>query len=337
MKVSLGMEPRSGPWGGGNQFGQSLTDYLRRKRASVFFDLRQPDLDLIVLTGSRASAAYSYQDVVRYLLRRNWKAVVVYRVNECDERKGTMGVNQKLIRGNICADHTVFISSWLRDLLLGQGLETPEHSVIRNGANREVFNVQGHKRWNRSDKIRLVTHHWGAGYLKGFDIYERLDRMLSEPTFSQKLEFTYIGNLPRGFGFTNVNYVAPQSGFDLAAHIRSHHVYLTASQNEPAGMHHIEGASCGLPLLYRESGALPEYCTGFGISFTAENFEQKLKEMMSTYNHWADRMKDYPHSAERMCEGYYNLFLDLLQRRDDILKQRGWRRRPFWLARALLS
>ena len=49
--------------------------------------------------------------------------------------------------------------------------------------------------------------------------------------------------------------------------LSKNHVYLTASINEPAGMHHIEGALSGLPIIYRNSGAIPEYCSDFGVSF----------------------------------------------------------------------
>ncbi|NJN95350.1 MAG: glycosyltransferase family 4 protein [Anaerolineales bacterium] len=339
MYVSLGMNLQPGPWGGGNQFGHALTNYLRSQGVKVSFDLQAPDLDVILLTEPRPNmkiSAYSDKDIGKYLLQKNSHAIVIHRINECDERKGTTGVNQRLIRANTCADFTVFISSWLSQLFLGHGLKTPDSRVILNGANVAIFNAQGYIPWNGTSKLKLVTHHWGAGYLKGFDIYERLDRMLSEPAFRDKFEFTYIGNVPDNINFTQTKLIPPQSGVELAKSIRSHHVYLTASQNEPAGMHHIEGAMCGLPLLYRESGALPEYCQGFGVSFTAENFEQKLQEMMTTYEHWTAQMKNYPHTAERMCKDYYHLFLELLERRDEIIKQRQWWRKPVWLVRTLL-
>lgn len=340
MKVSIGMNLQPGPWGGGNQFGQALLDYLKRRGVSVSFDLRDLDLDIIMLIEPRLnlkSSAYSDKEIFKYLHKVNRRTIVVHRVNECDERKGTKGVNELLMRANACADHTVFISGWLRDVFLGQGLKTKEYSVVLNGANRDVFNARGYKRWTSTGKMWLVTHHWGGGRLKGFDIYERLDNLLSDPRFVDRLGFTYIGNLPQGFLFTNARYIEPLSGVELANTIRSHHVYLTASENEPAGMHHIEGAMCGLPVLYRESGALPEYCDGFGVSFTAETFEQRLQEMMETYDYWVDRVKTYPHTAERMCEGYYKLLVSLLERRDEILRKRKWWRRPVWLAKALLS
>ena len=43
-------------------------------------------------------------------------------------------------------------------------------------------------------------------------------------------------------------------------------------------MHHIEGILCGLPIIYRESGALPEYCKKYGISFKNEKFLPALKK-----------------------------------------------------------
>lgn len=333
MRVSLGMNLQSGPWGGGNQFGHSLVTYLRSKGVEVCFDLKASDLDIIVLVEPRSNlqiSAYSDDEIKTYLVKKRWQTLVVHRINECDERKGTTYVNQRLITANQCADHTVFISSWLRDLFAQHGLITPKPNVILNGANDEVFHSNGYVRWNKTEKLRLVTHHWGGGHLKGFDIYTRLDELLETSPYKDRLEFTYIGKLPEDIAFNNVRYLPPKNGAELAEAIRQHHVYLTGSQNEPAGMHHIEGAMCGLPLLYRESGALPEYCQGFGIGFTADNFEQKLQEMIASYDGWVERMKDYPHTAEQMCESYYQLFLELVAKRNNIIANRKWWYKSVW-------
>lgn len=339
IKLSLGMKLREGPWGGGNQFGWALTRYLKQHGFEVSFDLGDPRLDLIMLFDPRReglTATYTHREILSYLFRVNWRAVVVHRINECDERKGTTHANRQLMHANLFCDHTVFISNWLRDLFLRHGLQPAEHGVIHNGADSRVFSPVGYRRWNGIEKLRLVTHHWGGGFLKGFDMYQRLDELLGKPGIGAQIEFTYIGNVPRGFRFINAWHVEALSGIALATAIRQNHVYLTAAQNEPAGMHHIEGAMCGLPLLYRESGALPEYCAGFGISFTPENFEMKLQEIMASYAHWADRMKDYPHTAEQMCENYYRLFLELLERRDEILRRRKWWHRPDRIFRAMV-
>jgi len=340
MKISIGMNLQPGAWGGGNQFGISFAKYLKDRGVEVSFDLKDPGLDVVFLTEPRANlatSAYTDAEILPYTLFENRRAVVIHRINECDERKGTTGVNQRIMKANQCADHTVFISAWLRDLYFGQGLRPASFDVLPNGANAEIFNSDGYEKWTGAGRLKFVTHHWGANFLKGFDIYERLDKMLGEPEWHNRLEFTFIGNLPQGFEFVNSHYLPSQSGSQLADSIRKNHVYLTASQNEPAGMHHIEGAMCGLPLLYRESGALPEYCRGFGVSFTEQNFDQKLQETIDTYHHWAEKMSEYPYTSDYMCEQYYQLCLRLLDHRSEILARRKWSRQLFWATKTLFS
>jgi hypothetical protein len=318
VNVSIGMNIQPGPWGGGNRFGRALSEHLAARGARVSHDLSAPDLDIVLLTEPRTalrSSAYSHEDIARYLREKNPRAVVVHRINECDERKGTTGVNPLLMGANACARHTVFVSAWLRDLFLGQGLRTPGHSVIRNGGDAATFHPRGHARWDGRGKLRLVTHHWGGGWLKGFDVYERLDGMLADPRWAGRVEFTFVGNVPEGFRFRNARHLPPRTGEALADALRAGHVYLTASQNEPAGMHNIEGALCGLPLLYRRSGSMPEYCDGFGIAFDGPDLERGLEEMLRDYGSWADRMGGYPHTAERMCREYHSLFARLLEER----------------------
>jgi hypothetical protein len=163
--------------------------------------------------------------------------------------------------------------------------------------------------------------------MKGFDVYARLDAMLGEAPWQGRAEFTYIGNLPQGFAFTETRHVPPLDGPALASELRRHHVYLSASINEPGGMHHIEGALSGLPVLYRKSGALPEYCGDFGEGFTGPgDFPAALEAMAGNYPRWHERLAAYPHTADRMCGAYLGLFDDMMARCDEILaRRRRWR------------
>jgi hypothetical protein len=337
MKVSLGLNLRSGPFGGGNQFGHALTNFLRERGIAVSFDLSDPDLDIILLTDPRQelmSCAYDERDILKYILTRNRRAVVVHRVNECDERKGTTGVNRRLMWANRVADQTVFVSQWLMQLFTEQDFRGRNATVIHNGSDSGIFNSSGYKRWDRKGPLKLVTHHWGGNWMKGFDIYQRLDRMLTKPEYRGRIHFTYIGNVPTDFSFENADFVSPKSGHELAAAIKESHVYLTASLNEPGGNHQNEGALCGLPLLYRNSGCMPEYCDGFGLSFTEENFEQKIREMTDSYEAWTDRVSSYPHTAEKACKDYFDLFCRLCDQRDEVVSGRP--AGVFWKARTML-
>jgi hypothetical protein len=323
VKIAIGQRIQSGPWGGGNRFAAALAGAIEGRGDKVVFDLRDGDVDIIVLTDPRArnpAATFTAGAVLRTLMWRNPRALVVHRINECDERKGTRTMNARLRLANHCADHTVFIGAWLADLdVWRRGPST----VIHNGADPNIFNADGHSPWDGKEPLRLVTHHWGGHWLKGFDVYERLDAMLATDTWKNRIAFTYVGNLPAGFSFNAAHHLAPLGGGELAAELRRHHVYLTASVNEPAGMHHIEGALCGLPLLYRLSGALPEYCGGFGESFEGpETFEAALSSMIEAYPRWREKLVAYPNTSAKMCSAYLDLFDGMMASREEILAGR---------------
>ena len=105
--------------------------------------------------------------------------------------------------------------------------------------------------------MKLVTHHWSDHWNKGFDVYIKLDELISKK-FDYKIEFTYIGNLPSELNLKRTNHINPLSGLDLAAEIKSHDIYITASINSPSGNQlHIEASQCGLPTLYLNIGGIP--------------------------------------------------------------------------------
>jgi hypothetical protein len=332
MKLAIGYHVQDGPWGGGNAFARSLADAAATRGDTVVYDLADPDIDLILMTDPRAHSpniSFGPGAILRYLTLRNPRAVVVHRINECDERKGTRRMNGLLSRANYAADHTVLIASWLKDLAVWRN-EAP-HSVILNGADTRIFRPDPANDWDGTSSLKLVTHHWGGNRLKGFDIYETLDRLIDDPAWRGRLAFSYVGNLPQGVPLAHSRTVAPLSGAPLAAEIASHHVYVTGSVNEPAGMHHVEGALCGLPLLFRRSGALPEYCSDFGFGFDdAEGFVAALKRMFDEYPRLRAKMPEYANTATRMCGQYLELFDDLLARRDEIVAHRRLWRSP-WL------
>ena len=191
-------------------FAINLTNYLIQKGYNVTSNLEDNDIDIILLTEPRKtseSSAFTHIDVNNYLNYKNQNAIVIHRINECDERKGTNFVNKYLIDVNKSADFTVFVSSWLKNLFIQQGLSPKNKEVILAGANKNIFNTEGFKPWNKSEKMKIVTHHWGANWNKGFEIYKRLDDMLGSKSYRDKIEFTYIGNLPKNFTFNNSLYI----------------------------------------------------------------------------------------------------------------------------------
>tara|TARA_Y100000389_G_scaffold43936_1_gene38671 strand:- start:20773 stop:21834 length:1062 start_codon:yes stop_codon:yes gene_type:complete len=325
MKISIGTNIKDGPWGGGNLFAINLKNYLIKNNHTVVHTLDDNDIDLILLTEPRRtseSSMFTHIDILKYRQFVNNNVMVVHRINECDERKNTNFVNQYLLEANKAADATVFVSSWLRDLFTNQGLQCKNICVIMSGANQNIFYNSKSESLEKSNKLRIVTHHWGANWNKGFDVYKKLDDLLVTQEFKNKFSFTYIGNLPTKFKFNNSKHIMPLSGEDLANELRKNDVYLTASINEPSGNHHIEGVQCGLPVLYINSGGIPEYCDGYGIMFNNNNFEINLNKMYEEYQFFRKKVVSYKHNADKMSQEYLNLFTQLINDRDQIIKER---------------
>ena len=308
IEHKIGSKIIEGPWGGGNLYVKNFTEYLKRQGITVVHDLYDHDIDVIILMDPRKSSyssTFTHKDIVNYKKYINNKAFVIHRFNECDERKGTVGLNKFLIEANKVSDKNIYVSNWLREVFYKEGIERKNDEVIMTGANTQIFNRKNFVPWDGLSRLKIVTHHWGTNINKGFEVYKQLDNYLGIKENSDKYEFTYIGKLPEDFSLTNSNHIEPLSGLDLAKELKKSHLYLTASRNEPSGNHHIEAAQCGLPILYLNSGGIPEFCKGFGISFEKSEFFHKLEKIRSDYSKYSQNMKNYPFNSEKMSEAYY--------------------------------
>jgi len=271
--------------------------------------------------------SFSIRDIIEYVRNVNPNTIIIHRINECDERKNTKHMNRKLRAVNYIADSTVYVGSWLKNLNLKHPNSRKDFdSVILNGSDATIYNSEKFIPWAGNGPIKLVTHHWSSNLMKGWDVYLKLDSLLSQDYWKQRFTFTYIGKLPKRVTLKNSNHILPLGGVDLVKKISSHHGYITASINEPGGNHQNEGALCGLPLLYRDSGCMPEYCNGFGVSFNESNLEDKLIEFHKSYDLLVNLMPNYPHTASIMSAQYLEHFNLLIRNRNKIVSERNFKK-----------
>lgn len=337
MKIAIGFEIKKNSWGGGNQFAKSLVKESIKNGHEITYSLQDKDIDIILFTDPRSynrGINFGSFEILSYLFFKNKNAIVVHRINECDERKQTSYMNKFLRWSNYCADYTIFISNWLKTLNIYQ--KNKDSKVILNGGDSEVFNDNKFESWDGKSRLKIITHHWSPNLMKGFDVYKNLDELLSKSKWKALIEFTYIGNLPSGFSFKKAKHLKPMSGKKLGSELSKHHLYLTASINEPAGMHHIEGLLCGLPIIYRESGALPEYCKNYGVSFKSNKYLPALKKIMRNYTEYKQKVYKYPNNSIKMSNEYLNLFEELLNKRESIVKKRNLLASPILLLKNFL-
>jgi glycosyltransferase involved in cell wall biosynthesis len=128
----------------------------------------------------------------------------------------------------------------------------------------------------RNEKVNIVTHHWSNNFLKGFDIYEKLDDMILH---DNKFTFTYIGRHRNTFKNTKI--IQPLLGQELLKELKKYDVYVTASRYDPGPNHVIEAVACNLPIfVHKDGGGAVE----FGKSKNNENIFENYDDLYKMLN-----------------------------------------------------
>lgn len=265
--VAFNQKPVNGSWGGSNQFVVQMCTTLARWGYRVRFDLAD-EVDIVFLVDPRRGEAkpFGIEEIAEFKARYP-RVRVLQRINECDSRKATDFMDSLLKESNRVADYTVFISAWLRDYHAARWFDTTRpHGVIYNGADPSIFFPDARPD-GAPGRLRLVTHHWSANWLKGFDVYQKIDEMIADGELPD-VDFTVIGRWPEEIQWRAAKTIGPMQGAPLAAMLRRNSAYVTASRWEPCGMHHVEGIQCGLPVIYHEEGGgIVEAAARCGVGF----------------------------------------------------------------------
>ena len=309
MKILFTLKPKNKASGGGNFFVNNLMAFLKDKNHSVVFNF-EDNIDLIIIINpiKNKSNHISYNQVNDYK-KNNPNVKIIHRVNECDiKREKSINIEPKLLEAMKIADKVIFVSKWLEEYFITKYKLKINSTAILNGCNREHFFP---KTKNLSKKIKIVTHHWSDNFLKGFHIYNEIDKLLKK---HKNLEFVYIGRYNKNYTPKRIKLVPPKKGLELGSLLRDCDIYLTATQNEPGAMHYLEGISCGLPVLYcTGGGGVQEICYKYGEEFSdIDTFLEKLEVIKNNYNNYVNKI-DYKYlSSERCCQQYYDEIIKLI-------------------------
>jgi len=307
MRLAINMKPISGPWGGGNQFVRQLTDYLRDHGHSVSFRL-WPWTDRILLVAPRPfqHVTFDIEDIRRFKAKHP-SARCIHRINQTDMARGADWIDNLFCRANEVADMTVFISDWIRDYSIARWFApTRPHAVIHNGADPNIY-YPASTPWDPQRQVcSLVTHHWSDNAKKGFAVYQQVDQIIAEgqlPGFA----LTVIGRWPKEAVWRAATHLPPLRASELGKELRRHHIYLTAAIAESGGMHHIEGALCGLPLVYHEDGGgIVEMGRQYGVGFRSD-VKSALLEARDRYGELREKAIRLAPSGLDMCRRYEEL------------------------------
>lgn len=311
--VAINMYPVNDSWGGSNVFVQQFAKMLKRYGYRIRFDLKR-NVDIILLIDPRQDLehkAFGIEDIIEY--KKGHKDVkILHRINECDKRKNTDFMDDLLAEANKIVDYTIFISGWLRDYFIDKWFNPNlPHQIIYNGADPTIFHPVGGSSWDPNRPIRVVTHHWSYNPMKGFPVYQQLDDMITNGEITN-CEFWVIGQWPKDIKWHSSRAIPPAHGKKLANLLKQCHLYLTASLWEPCGMHHVEGAQCGLPLLYHsDGGGIVEAGKKYGVIFS-DDLKDALKTARDNYLDLRKKLFDHMPSGDIMTMEYLKVVQRLM-------------------------
>ena len=300
MKIMFNRPTKREAWGGGSHFITGLYEYFSLLGHDIVFSLCE-GIDVIFMFDPRPeSGGDSANDIYQYKLEYP-SVKIIQRINDTDiarpaDRPWRV---QMILESNIIADHTVFISEWVKDHYTNRGFDSSKsNTVIINGCNPDWYFPIENKSLNHK-KISLITHHWSDNFMKGFDVYNFLDKFVEE---NDRFSFTYMGRYNKDYTPTHTNMIPPHYGPRVGEILRDHDIYVTAARFEACGMHHIEAARSGLPVLYHaDGGAIPEVCKNHGVEFSCLNgFKEALDKIILEYDNFLDNI-DYNFLSSERC------------------------------------
>lgn len=272
--ITLWGEMKKGPYGGGSQVFKAIAGELRRRGYRVLNNSAFP-ADGHILN----SAWFDRVLCERVVFSGPHRPKVVHRIDGPISlyRQVDIGIDSTVFELNQrVATSTAFqcYYSWSKSLELG--LKPVNPVIIRNACDPELFHPSGMR--PTAKKLRLISSSWSTNKLKGFDVYEYLDKNLDFSRF----EYTFVGRSP--VSFRNIRMVDALPSRELGRLLREHDVFVFASHNDAASNALLEAITTGLPSLYADTGGSSEFAGPSSRPFRrAEEVPSILEEVREHY------------------------------------------------------
>lgn len=309
MKVYINRQVVQGPYGGGNGFVKAFRKFMpEHPNVEMPHDPTmnvRPDVFLLAGLQGEGPLCVSAEQAIMHKMYFAPDCKIVLRVNENDARKGTKNVDDMLLKVSEHVDGTVFVSKWIQKHFVDKGWACSNQAVIINGVDSDVFKPQPKL---NNGKMNIVAHHWSDNFLKGSDIYEKIDEFVGKNP--NGYAFTYIGRHRCNFKHTKV--IRPTWGTTLGEELGKHDVYVSASRFDPGPNHCIESIACGLPTyVHKDGGGCVEFA---GQDHAYDNWdelrallEHKFRGIPAKNSFvptmWQTCIAEYYRFLERTCQG----------------------------------
>jgi glycosyltransferase involved in cell wall biosynthesis len=289
---------RPPPYGGANQFLLALEKAFTKRGIAVLRNDWKATPSAHIF-----NAMWFDYSKVSELRAAQPEALFIHRVDGPISRyRGTSPEenDDKVFALNRHMDFTAFQSIYSLTQSVEMGYEPVRPLVIRNAVDADIFNSSGRVPYDGKRKLRLVSTSWSGNVRKGRDTYAWLDQHLD---FS-KVEYRFVGRCEADL--RNIRLVPPVPSEEVAAHLRWADAFIGASADEPASNSVSEALTCGLPVIYLDSGGTREIVGMGGCGYEEREEIPSLIDRIGAHHEAYMRSIAVP-TMDEIVDGYLRI------------------------------
>jgi len=216
-------------------------------------------------------------EIVRRVKRERLTVRVVHRVDGAALDYGSNPASDRLqARVNLFADITIFQSNYSRFSAREKfRVIAQDGPIIYNPVDTALFTPEGPRIDVPADRPRAACAAWSVNRRKGTWRIDELAAQHPDITFVLCGRFDAVSSRP------NVLRLGHISRADMSHALRSCDVFLNLSENDPCPNVVLEALASGLPVLYRDSGGVPELVGDCGAPIEVETFRAALDRVLA--------------------------------------------------------
>lgn len=313
------------PWGGGNSFLKAFRNYVHEFRQDQFQIVNniKNDFDIFFINGGHKDQGVylniceikraRYSNFIDFLQRKK-RNKIVYRLDGARYKYNKTKSKMDTLQYKVCnmADFIIFQSEECLESFKALGFEGSNYKIIYNGVNQELFNYQKKKFWDKTTKLKIFSSNWSSNINKGYETIANFSK-------SELVENYFVGNWNHDVNPMGVKINGPLKQEELANCYRSCDVFLHAAKDDPCPNVVLEAMSCGLPVIYHNSGGTKEIASKYGIKLpdkiNVHTIDETIKNMTRDYDGLVKNIKaDHDKfSIKNVAEKYLETFKEVMK------------------------
>ena len=329
IKLYIHYKITEGPWGGGNQFLKALRNYInafKHGQVEIVADIDK-NYDLFLMNSGYEGPGifldiqtvknikkYGYTKLKKRLFRKNLNKKIVHRLDGLRAIYNNQWDKMDELQLQACrlADHLIFQSTHCLESFKRYGYDGDNYSIVYNGVDQSIFNTRGKEFWNGAEKLKVFSCNWSSNPRKGYSTIARFSEI-------KCVESYFVGNWPEEIDKRKVICFPPMEQEELASYYKKCDVFLHAARNDPCPNVVLEALSCGLPIIYHDSGGTPEISRNYGLPLPDQITTDTMIDLIDTikvkYTYFVENIKKdmKKFSIERAVAEYLRVFLTLMK------------------------